>query len=742
MSLRDDFFAVMDAFAEGVLVYGENNELVGWNHAALEMLGLTEANVKRAVDHPPGWALLNADLSPLAHTEVPSAIARRTRQPVFRKRMAVRLGAGRYRELVVSAVPLFRDDGEVDFVMAALLDVTRELAVVNELRVFEQFFELSADLLVVTDAKANVVHVNDAVVSTLGGPRERFLGPRFIHEVIHPEDVARIMNIGPATPAPWEFTTRLVTSTGGTRHVAWRIVAGQATHEGRTYFARGVDVTERIAEQAELARSRELVNDAFELSQLAVMERDLTTNQVTLTSRLRELLELADGDPTSLEAFVMPDDVAEYRAHLADQSTEHGDRRVLSLRLRTAKGSMRNVRMWHRPVRDERGTVIRELTVVQDITQQSLEQARQRLNERLSSLGTMAAGVAHEINNPLSFILANLNVVADALNHFAPTPEVDMEDLRSAVHEAIEGAERVRQIVLSMRPFARSDEKQRASCDVVRIMQASLNLARNELRHRARVVTDFKPVPGVWANEARLGQVFLNLLLNAAQAIPDGHAADNEVRVSTHTERGQVVVTVRDSGRGISTEVLPRIFDPFFSTKAVGGGSGLGLFISQSIVQEYGGQLTAESTQGAGATFEVRLPSRDAQPQPRPPVVAQMGLRVLVVDDEPSILRSIERLIGKAHQLTLAQSGREALSLMQQRGDFDLVICDMMMPELSGIEVWNELTPEQRKRFVIMTGGTFTERAEAFIAANQPQILPKPFSATSLEELLARAQTR
>ncbi|MGV3625056.1 MAG: ATP-binding protein [Archangium sp.] len=742
MSLRDDFFAVMDAFAEGVLVYDDQNELVGWNQAALEMLGLTPDNVKQTVNRPPNWALLNADLSPLAHTDVPSAIARRTRQPVLRKRMAVRLGHGKFRELLVSAVPLFRDDGEVDFVMAALLDVTRELAVVNELRVFEQFFDLSADLLVVTDEKASVVHVNDAVVTTLGGPRERFLGQAFIRDVVHAEDVERIMKLGPSAPSPWEFTTRLKTSSGALRNVAWRVVAGHATHEGRTYFARGVDVTERLAEQAELARSRELVHDAFELTQLAVMERDLTSNRITLTSRLKELLELRDGPDEALEKFVMPEDLELFRAHLATQPTEHGERRALSLRLRTATGAIRNVRVWHRPVRDERGAIIRELTVVQDVTQQSLEQARQRLTERLNSLGTMAAGVAHEINNPLSFILANLNVVSEALTHFDPTPGVDMEDLKSAVLEAIEGAERVRQIVLSMRPFARSDEKQRASCDVVRIMQASLNLARNELRHRARVVTDFKPVPGVWANEARLGQVFLNLLLNAAQAIPDGRAADNEVRVTTHAERGQVVITVRDSGRGISSEVLPRIFDPFFSTKAVGGGSGLGLFISQSIVQEYGGQLIAESTEGAGATFEVRLPSREAQAQTTPTVPAARGMRVLIVDDEPSILRSIERLIGRSHQLTLAQSGREALSHVQRMPDFDLVICDMMMPELSGIDVWNALTPEQRERFVFMTGGTFTEGAEAFIAANQPHVLPKPFTATSLDELLARAQTR
>lgn len=741
MSLRDDFFSVIEAFAEGVLVYGDDGAVIAWNQAALEMLGLTPENVNDVTARDPHWALLDADLSPLAASAVPSIEARATRRPVHRRRLAVRLGEHKYRELLVSAMPLFRDDGEVDFVMAALLDVTRELAVVNELRIFERFFELSADLLVVTDARGRVVHVNDAVVTTLGGPRERYFAARLLGDIIHPDDLPGMTKLGATTPAPWEFTVRLATSAGDWRHISWRVVPGHATHEGSTYFARGVDVTERLSEQAELARSRELVNDAFELTQLAVLEREPGTGNVTSTSRLRELLELGDAKPTSLEPFVAQEDLATFHAYLHTPSPENGERRPLSLRIRTAKGSPRNVRVWTRVVRNERAEVVRELTVVQDVTQQSLEQARQRLTERLNSLGTMAAGVAHEINNPLSFILANLNVVAEALNEMPPAPGVDMADLRDAVQEAIEGADRVRQIVLSMRPFARADEKQRASCDVARIMQAALNLARNELRHRARVVTDFRPVPSVWANEARLGQVFLNLLLNAAQAIPDGHAADHEVRVSTHEEHGQVVVTVRDSGRGIAVDVLPRIFDPFFSTKAAGGGSGLGLFISQSIVQEYGGQLLAESTPGAGATFEVRFPTRYPEPS-RTPVESQRALRVLVVDDEPSILRSIERLIGKAHELTLAYSGREALAYLSARDDFDLILCDMMMPELSGIDVWHQLTPEQRKRFAFMTGGTFTERAEAFVSAHAPQILPKPFSATSLDDLLARAQSR
>lgn len=741
MSLRSDFFSVIEAFAEGVVVYGPDGAPIAWNQAALEMLGISPEELADPSKRSGEWQLLRADLSPIELHELPNIEARVTKKAVFRRRLAVRLEDRKYRELLVSSMPLLNDVGEVDFVVSALLDVTRELAVVSELRVFERFFDMSADMLVVTDAKGRVVQVNDAVMATLGGDRERYMGMGLVNH-IHPDDLSEIMRLGPSTPSPWDFTVRLRATSGEWRHVSWRIVAGTAPQEGATYFARGVDVSERLAEQRELSRSRELVNDAFELAQLAVLQRDVSTGDVTITSRLRELLQLDDAKPTSLESFVMKEDLTSFLSY-RDAAPQPGERRPLSLRMRTTTGAVRDVRVWLRITRDAQQVVTREMTVVQDVTQQSLESARHRLTERLNSLGTMAAGVAHEINNPLSFVLANLNVVSETLQHLPPAPGVDMVDLRDAVSEAIEGAERVRQIVLSMRPFARTDEAHRAHCDVIRIVHASLNLARNELRHRARISTDLKPVGAVWANEARLGQVFLNLLINAAHAIPDGHAAAHEVRITTREERGCVFVTVRDTGRGIPADVLTRIFDPFFSTKGAGEGSGLGLFISQSIVKESGGELTVESTPGMGSTFEVRLPVATASAPKEPPNLPRSrALKVLIVDDEPSILRSLERLLGKEHVLTLAYSGREALTLLSARDDFNLVLCDMMMPELSGIDVWQQISPEQRARFVFMTGGTFTERAEVFVSQHRPPVLAKPFSATSLDNLLARAQSR
>ena len=276
------------------------------------------------------------------------------------------------------------------------------------------------------------------------------------------------------------------------------------------------------------------------------------------------------------------------------------------------------------------------------------------------------------------------------------------------------------------------------------IVEASLNMARNELRHRARIVKELKPVAAVFANEARLGQVFLNLLVNAAHAMPDGRAGDNVVTIATREEGPQIVVAVTDTGSGIPSDVLPRIFDPFFSTKQIGEGTGLGLFISQGIVKDAGGMISVTSTPGVGTTFEVRLPMATGTftGSSTTPLPARRRARVLLVDDEPSILRSLERLLGKAHDLTLAHSGREALALLGAGMVYDLVLCDLMMPEVSGIDVWEQLTPTQRQLFVFMTGGTFTERAERFLATAKPPVLEKPFTATTLEGLLLRAQTR
>ncbi|WNG17356.1 ATP-binding protein [Cystobacter fuscus] len=253
-----------------------------------------------------------------------------------------------------------------------------------------------------------------------------------------------------------------------------------------------------------------------------------------------------------------------------------------------------------------------EVCIARDMTERRQVQQKLRATERMVSLGTLAAGVAHEINNPLSYLLSNLHFVDDELSAMAeagePLGSARGGELREALKEALSGSHRVRDIVRDLKTFSRDTEDQRGWVDVRGVLDSCVNIAWSEIRHRARLEKDYGEVPLVEANESRLAQIFLNLLVNAAQAIPHGDVRANEIRISTHHEGEQVVVAVRDTGGGISEENLRRLFEPFFTTKPVGVGTGLGLSICHGIVTGMGGRITVDSTLGQGTTFRVFLP--------------------------------------------------------------------------------------------------------------------------------------
>jgi len=238
-------------------------------------------------------------------------------------------------------------------------------------------------------------------------------------------------------------------------------------------------------------------------------------------------------------------------------------------------------------------------------------QAQLRMADRLATVGTLSAGVAHEINNPLAYTLANLAFVRDALTRLPDSlPGVDLPELRASIAEANEGAERVRRIVKDMKVLSRMDDDRIGVVDVEAALDASLNMAIHELRHRAQVVKDYGRVPLVRCNEGRLVQVFLNLLVNASQAIAGNAPERNEVRLATCIDgRGQIAVEISDTGMGIPEEVLPRIFDPFFTTKPVGVGTGLGLSICHSLITAMGGAIEVASKVGVGTRFLIVLPA-------------------------------------------------------------------------------------------------------------------------------------
>ncbi len=387
----------------------------------------------------------------------------------------------------------------------------------------------------------------------------------------------------------------------------------------------------------------------------------------------------------------------------------------------------------------------RLVAVVRDVDARRTRERQLSLTERLASLATLAAGVSHEINNPLSYVLANLDVLRDELSELLPTLDPRLaEDMRRLLHEMTEGARRVADVVRELRTFARADHELVGPVDVQRLLASALTIASSEVRRRARLVRDLQPAPRVRGNHARLGQVFVNLLVNAIQAIPEGDPDHHLVRVATSTDAaGRAVVEVSDTGRGIPEAMRERIFDPFYTARDNGGsgggtGTGLGLAVCHSIVHQLGGEITFESAIGGGTTFRVTLPSDlKAPPVVAGPTAASRRRRVLIVDDETGVGRALQRVL-RHYEGVIATTGEEALAQLHG-GEFDVVFCDVNLPDIDGLTVFERaraLRPPLAHRFVFITGGVLDGGLAAAIERSGAPVVEKPFDLRRVRDIV------
>jgi PAS domain S-box-containing protein len=394
------------------------------------------------------------------------------------------------------------------------------------------------------------------------------------------------------------------------------------------------------------------------------------------------------------------------------------------------------------PVRRD-GTVVGVVIVSRDLTDAKNAELQLVIADRMASIGTLAAGMAHEINNPLATVIGNLDVALESLKSEG-AKTLPSEEMLEIVEDAIDAADRIRFVVRDLKLFSRIADEGDHAIDIERVIHTSLRMARNETRHRATIETCYGHVNPVVANESRLGQVFLNLIVNAAQALPDGDAEANRIRISTfETPDGRAVVKISDTGPGIPEEVQKHLFTPFFTTKPVGIGTGLGLSICRRIVTALGGELTFHSEPGRGTDFFVSLPIAGAEEagEPRPPRVeaATRRGRVLVVDDEILVCDTAAHMLGGEHDVVGVTGGEAALSLLRAGQRFDVILCDLMMPQMTGIDFFAALRsfdPAVQPSVVFMTGGAFTPRARTFLSTVRNPSLEKPFDMHGLRKLV------
>ncbi|HEX3482868.1 MAG TPA: ATP-binding protein [Kofleriaceae bacterium] len=383
------------------------------------------------------------------------------------------------------------------------------------------------------------------------------------------------------------------------------------------------------------------------------------------------------------------------------------------------------------------------MSFARDVTERKALQRRLVESDRLAALGTLAAGIAHEINNPLTYV----QLSAHRLRRRLAAIDAPLE-LRAWLHGQVDdiehGVARIASITQSLRSFVKDDANSEGPVDLELVISRALKMVDNDLRHAARLVHDLAPIPPVVGNAARLEQVFVNVLINAIKALPPAPAKPHEIQITTRHAGDLVTVAIRDTGCGISEALRGRIFEPFFTTRDIGHGMGLGLSVSKTIVESHGGEIEVDSIENVGTTVRVHLPTcrgiACAEPAaetgaPAPPTVSPPRRRVLVIDDEAMICHAIEQVLSDNHDVRIAMTGADALALVAS-STFDVILCDVMMPDMNGHELYRRVAaqhPGLERRFVFMTGALAPGIAKALEDLPNPW-LAKPFQ---VEQVLA-----
>ncbi len=613
--------------------------------------------------------------------------------------------------------------------------------------------------LIVTTARTldvKTLYVSDAAVEILGHTRERLLAVPTL-ALAAPDALEKLQRLSErlaaGDPIPPRLETVAKRSDGS--GVPVEVTLSEVEVDGKPVaVAFVIDITHRKLAEEALQRSEARFQRVIESAPEAVWIIDAKGLVYANAAAVRlfgfqSAAEVIGKDP---RAFAHPDDVPiiEHRSRVmlgqSQQLPPH------EYRARRKDGS--TIVLEVSSIAIQYGGRAAVLSFGRDVTDRKQIEMRLLQADRLAALGLLAGGMAHAINNPLTYVLLNLEHLARRLPLLKQDRSL-LPDAMARLKETHHGAERIAAVVRQMRTFSRSDERTRGPVDVRLVLDQTVAMVGNEIRHRGRLITEYRDAPPVMASEARLEQVFLNLLVHAAQSIPEGEAQRGEVRIVARAEEpDRVVVEVSDNGPGAEPAQIERLFEPFGAAGPAAARGRLGLSIVNSIVNALGGSMDVRSRPGEGTTYRVELPAaRPATPRPSPPprsdhspTSSAPSARILVVDDDSGVGSALGLMLGEDHDVTSVTSVREALPLLlKSTMDFDVVFCDLMMPELTGVDLFEALRmnrPGEEKRLVFMTGGAYTAEADQFLARVPNARVEKPFDLHAVRALLREVMTR